>query len=80
MGRPRVNFREAITRRANFDHMHRKQSGGQGQFGRVRAPPPPPPTLLLFCTHLSRDCGGALGSLLCESCSYPGMLLSMVYD
>ena len=36
MGRPRVNYREAVTKRADFDYMHRKQSGGQGQFGRVR--------------------------------------------
>lgn len=37
VGRPRVNYREAITKRAEFDYMHRKQSGGQGQFGRVRS-------------------------------------------
>ncbi|KAL2930346.1 Elongation factor G mitochondrial [Bienertia sinuspersici] len=34
-GRPRVNFREAITQRAEFDYLHKKQSGGQGQYGRV---------------------------------------------
>lgn len=28
VGKPRVNFREAITKRANFDYLHRKQSGG----------------------------------------------------
>lgn len=34
-GKPRVNFREAITQRAEFDYLHKKQSGGQGQYGRV---------------------------------------------
>ncbi|EFN59906.1 hypothetical protein CHLNCDRAFT_56440 [Chlorella variabilis] len=35
VGKPRVNFREAVTRRAEFDYLHKKQSGGQGQYGRV---------------------------------------------
>ena len=35
VGKPRVNFREKVTKRANFDYLHKKQSGGQGQYGRV---------------------------------------------
>ena len=35
VGKPRVNYREAITRKSEFDYLHKKQSGGQGQYGRV---------------------------------------------
>jgi len=35
VGEPRVNYRECITKRAEFDYLHRKQSGGSGQYGRV---------------------------------------------
>ena len=34
-GNPRVAYRETITRRAEFNYTHRKQTGGAGQFGRV---------------------------------------------
>ncbi|KAK2973111.1 hypothetical protein RJ640_000638 [Escallonia rubra] len=32
VGKPRVNFRETVTQRAEFDYLHKKQSGGQGQY------------------------------------------------
>jgi elongation factor G len=36
IGAPRVAYREALTRRAEIDHTHRKQTGGPGQYARVR--------------------------------------------
>jgi elongation factor G len=35
-GKPRVAFRETITQMAKFDYTHKKQSGGSGQFGKVK--------------------------------------------
>jgi len=34
-GQPQVNFRETVTRRTNFDYLHKKQTGGAGQYGGV---------------------------------------------
>ncbi|CAE7878347.1 MEFG1, partial [Symbiodinium sp. KB8] len=35
VGEPRVNYRETIRKRGEFNYLHKKQSGGAGQFGRV---------------------------------------------
>ncbi len=36
IGQPQVAYRETITREADIDYTHKKQSGGSGQFARVK--------------------------------------------
>jgi elongation factor G len=36
IGPPQVAYRETITRKVDVDHIHKKQTGGSGQFARVK--------------------------------------------
>ena len=36
VGAPQVAYRETITRKAEIDYTHKKQSGGSGQFARIK--------------------------------------------
>ncbi|WP_412057802.1 elongation factor G [Bartonella sp. DGB2] len=36
VGQPQVAYRETITRQAEIDYTHKKQSGGSGQFARIK--------------------------------------------
>ena len=35
VGKPQVNFLETIMQKADFSYLHKKQSGGSGQYGKV---------------------------------------------
>jgi elongation factor G len=50
IGAPQVAYRETITRAAEIDYIHRKQTGGSGQFARVkiRFEPLPPGSGFIF--------------------------------
>lgn len=44
VGQPQVNYRETITKKIQFDYLHKKQTGGSGQYARIMGYIEPLPT------------------------------------
>jgi len=61
-GAPQVAYREAISRRAEFSYVHKKQTGGSGQYGRVAGfvEPIPPEEDAEDFEFVSKIKGGAI--------------------
>jgi len=65
-GMPRVAYRETITRRADFNYTHKKQTGGSGQYGRVAGFLEPSPES--DYQFLNKITGGAIPTEFISSC------------
>jgi elongation factor G len=65
-GAPQVAYRETITRQAEFDYTHKKQTGGAGQFGRVTGYMEPDPEAEFIFEN--RITGGAIPTQYIPAC------------
>ena len=60
IGAPQVAYRETITRPATVDYTHKKQTGGAGQFARVKIVAEPKPPGETANTFVSAIVGGTI--------------------
>lgn len=64
-GVPRVAYRETITRKAEFNYIHKKQTGGAGQYGRVAGYMEPVEEDFVFDNQVR---GGAIPTQYIDAC------------
>ncbi len=64
-GHPRVAYRETVTRRAEFNYTHKKQTGGAGQYARVAGYMEPADEEFVFVDEVT---GGSIPTQFIPAC------------
>jgi elongation factor G len=64
-GMPQVAYRETITRKAEFNYIHKKQTGGSGQYGRVAGYMEPAEEDFVFVNEVT---GGSIPTQYIAAC------------